>query len=91
MCGSRLYVAYFEGDPSNGLEPDLEAKQYWLDQGVAEDHILARRPSASASCNQRASLSALLSWVESKERDFETLSLKGAQNGKGVRQTGDRV
>ncbi|KIK03536.1 hypothetical protein K443DRAFT_676709 [Laccaria amethystina LaAM-08-1] len=36
----RLYVTYFEGDPNSGLEPDLEAKQYWLDQGVDEDHIL---------------------------------------------------
>ena len=36
----RLYVSYFEGDPKNGLEPDLEAKQYWLDIGVPEDHIL---------------------------------------------------
>ncbi|KAG5652235.1 hypothetical protein H0H81_005729 [Sphagnurus paluster] len=36
----RLYVTYFEGDLANGLEPDLEAKQFWLDQGVAEDHIL---------------------------------------------------
>ncbi|KAF7782485.1 hypothetical protein Agabi119p4_1861 [Agaricus bisporus var. burnettii] len=36
----RLYVTYFEGDPKTGLEPDLEAKQYWLDQGVDEDHIL---------------------------------------------------
>ena len=36
----RLYVTYFEGDPKASLEPDLEAKQYWLDQGVAEDHIL---------------------------------------------------
>ncbi|PCH43709.1 hypothetical protein WOLCODRAFT_26125 [Wolfiporia cocos MD-104 SS10] len=36
----RLYVTYFEGDPKNGLEADLEAKQYWLDQGVPEDHIL---------------------------------------------------
>ena len=36
----RLYVTYFEGDPASGLEPDLEAKQYWIDQGVAEDHIL---------------------------------------------------
>ena len=35
-----MYVTYFEGDPNNGLEPDLEAKQYWLDQGVNEDHIL---------------------------------------------------
>lgn len=36
----RLYVTYFEGDSKNGLQPDLEAKQYWLDQGVPEDHIL---------------------------------------------------
>lgn len=36
----RLYVTYFEGDAKAGLEPDLEAKQYWLDVGVAEDHIL---------------------------------------------------
>ncbi len=36
----RLYVTYFEGDATSGLEPDLEAKQLWLDAGVAEDHIL---------------------------------------------------
>jgi alanyl-tRNA synthetase len=36
----RLYVTYFEGDEKAGLEPDLEAKQLWLDVGVAEDHIL---------------------------------------------------
>ncbi|KAJ3798631.1 tRNA synthetases class II (A)-domain-containing protein [Lentinula aff. detonsa] len=36
----RLYVTYFEGDSKAGLEPDLEAKRFWLDQGVAEDHIL---------------------------------------------------
>ncbi|KAF8070257.1 tRNA synthetases class II (A)-domain-containing protein [Lyophyllum atratum] len=36
----RLYVTYFEGDPRNGLEADLEAKQFWLEQGVPEDHIL---------------------------------------------------
>ncbi|KAF9050994.1 hypothetical protein BDZ89DRAFT_977124 [Hymenopellis radicata] len=36
----RLYVTYFEGDAKNGLEPDLEAKQYWIEQGVPEDHIL---------------------------------------------------
>ncbi|KAJ2918578.1 hypothetical protein MD484_g1897, partial [Candolleomyces efflorescens] len=40
LPADRLYVTYFEGDPANGLEPDLEAKQYWLDQGVPEDHIL---------------------------------------------------
>lgn len=37
----RLYVTYFGGEPSAGLEPDLEAKQCWLDLGVKEDHILA--------------------------------------------------
>lgn len=36
----RMYVTYFEGDEKNGLQPDLEAKQFWLDVGVAEDHIL---------------------------------------------------
>ncbi|KAI0787758.1 tRNA synthetases class II (A)-domain-containing protein [Fomes fomentarius] len=36
----QLYVTYFEGDPKNGLEPDLEAKQYWGDVGVSEDHII---------------------------------------------------
>ena len=36
----QLYVTYFEGDPKNGLEPDLEAKQYWLETGVPEDHII---------------------------------------------------
>ncbi|KAF9076559.1 tRNA synthetases class II (A)-domain-containing protein [Rhodocollybia butyracea] len=36
----RLYVTYFEGDFKAGLEPDLEVKQHWLDQGIAEDHIL---------------------------------------------------
>lgn len=36
----RLYVTYFEGDPKNGLEPDLESKGYWLAQGVPEDHVL---------------------------------------------------
>ena len=36
----RLYVTYFEGKPDAGLEPDEEAKQYWKDVGVADDHIL---------------------------------------------------
>ncbi|CZT47027.1 probable alanine--tRNA ligase, cytosolic [Rhynchosporium secalis] len=36
----RLYVTYFEGDASAGLEPDLEAKDLWKKVGVAEDHIL---------------------------------------------------
>jgi alanyl-tRNA synthetase len=33
-------VTYFEGDRKNGLEPDLEARQYWLDVGVVESHII---------------------------------------------------
>ncbi|KIW00804.1 alanine-tRNA ligase [Verruconis gallopava] len=36
----RLYVTYFEGDPSLGLEPDFEARDLWKAVGVAEDHIL---------------------------------------------------
>lgn len=36
----RLYVTYFGGDEKAGLEPDLEAKQYWSDVGVSDDHIL---------------------------------------------------
>ena len=36
----RLYVTYFEGKPDAGLEPDLEAKQYWKGVGVPDDHIL---------------------------------------------------
>lgn len=37
----RMYVTYFEGDEKNGLAPDLDAKQFWLDVGVREDHILS--------------------------------------------------
>ncbi|KDR75441.1 hypothetical protein GALMADRAFT_249500 [Galerina marginata CBS 339.88] len=40
LPADRLYVTYFEGDLKNGLEPDLEAKQFWLDYGVTEDHII---------------------------------------------------
>lgn len=36
----RLYVTYFEGLESGGLEPDLEAKDIWKSVGVPEDHIL---------------------------------------------------
>jgi len=36
----RLYVTYFEGLESGGLEPDLEAKELWQSVGVAGDHIL---------------------------------------------------
>ncbi|KAG8966795.1 Alanine--tRNA ligase, partial [Tulasnella sp. 427] len=36
----RLYVTYFEGDAKQGLEPDLEARDLWLEVGVPEAHIL---------------------------------------------------
>jgi alanyl-tRNA synthetase len=37
---SRLYVTYFEGNKDAGLEPDLEARDYWKAEGVPEDHLL---------------------------------------------------
>jgi alanyl-tRNA synthetase len=36
----RLYVTYFEGDASLGLEPDIEARDLWKNVGVQDDHIL---------------------------------------------------
>ena len=36
---SRLYVTVFEGSADEGLDPDTEAYQYWL-QWVDADHIL---------------------------------------------------
>ncbi|OKL56902.1 Alanine--tRNA ligase [Talaromyces atroroseus] len=36
----RLYVTYFEGSESGGLQPDLEARDLWRKVGVPEDHIL---------------------------------------------------
>lgn len=36
----RLYVTYFEGNPSGNLEPDNEARDFWKAVGVANDHIL---------------------------------------------------
>ena len=36
----RLYVTYFEGSKSQGLEPDVEAKELWKSVGVADDHVL---------------------------------------------------
>jgi alanyl-tRNA synthetase len=36
----RLYVTYFGGEPSAGLEPDFECKQIWTDLGVLPAHIL---------------------------------------------------
>ena len=36
----RLYVTYFEGNKAGGLEPDLEARDFWKSVGVADDHLL---------------------------------------------------
>ncbi|KAH7923917.1 hypothetical protein BV22DRAFT_1035825 [Leucogyrophana mollusca] len=36
----RLYVTYFSGDPESGLPADDDARQYWLDQGLSEDHVI---------------------------------------------------
>ncbi|XP_078608901.1 alanine--tRNA ligase, cytoplasmic-like isoform X2 [Branchiostoma floridae x Branchiostoma japonicum] len=36
----RMYVTYFGGNEAQGLQPDLECRQIWLDLGVAEDRIL---------------------------------------------------
>jgi alanyl-tRNA synthetase len=36
----RLYVTYFEGKPDAGLEPDEEARKFWSEVGVPDDHIL---------------------------------------------------
>lgn len=36
----RLYVTYFEGDANIGLAPDNEARDFWRQQGIADDHIL---------------------------------------------------
>ncbi|CAH1183194.1 unnamed protein product [Phaedon cochleariae] len=40
LPADRLYVTYFGGDPSSGLEPDDECKQIWLSLGVAPTHVL---------------------------------------------------
>ena len=39
MDPSRLYATVFEGNPSEGIPPDLEARAYWL-RFLPEDHIL---------------------------------------------------
>lgn len=40
LKADQLYVSYFGGSPERNMEPDLEAKQLWLDIGVPEDHIV---------------------------------------------------
>ncbi|TFK22598.1 tRNA synthetase class II [Coprinopsis marcescibilis] len=39
LPSDRLYVTYFEGDPAAGLEPDIEAKECWLEY-LPEDRVL---------------------------------------------------
>ncbi|XP_073987836.1 alanine--tRNA ligase, cytoplasmic [Rhodnius prolixus] len=36
----RLYVTYFGGNKSVGLEPDEECKQIWLKLGIPESHVI---------------------------------------------------
>jgi alanyl-tRNA synthetase len=36
----RLYVTYFEGDESEGLEPDYEARDFWREMGLDDNRIL---------------------------------------------------
>jgi alanyl-tRNA synthetase len=36
----RIYVTYFEGDSTAGLDPDLEARDLWKSVGVPDDQIL---------------------------------------------------
>lgn len=40
LPADRLYVTYFGGDEGQGLEPDLECRQIWLNLGVKEAHVL---------------------------------------------------
>lgn len=40
LDADRLYVTYFGGDSSIGLNSDDEAKELWRDIGVSDDHII---------------------------------------------------
>lgn len=40
LSKDRLYVTYFGGAPDQGLEPDLECRQIWLDLGLPSERIL---------------------------------------------------
>ena len=41
LDSSRLYATYFGGDPSQGLEPDEEARQIWC--GSQADRLSSGR------------------------------------------------
>ncbi|KAK2723795.1 hypothetical protein QYM36_002215 [Artemia franciscana] len=40
LSKDRLYVSYFGGNASLGLDPDLEAKEIWLNLGVDKSRII---------------------------------------------------
>ncbi|XP_067006917.2 alanine--tRNA ligase, cytoplasmic [Anabrus simplex] len=40
LPSERLYVTYFGGDKSAGLEPDEECRQIWINLGVPVSHVL---------------------------------------------------
>ncbi|ORZ31772.1 putative alanyl-tRNA synthetase [Catenaria anguillulae PL171] len=37
---NRLYVTYFGGDEKQGLEPDTEARDLWIQMGLPKDRVL---------------------------------------------------
>ena len=37
----KLYVTIFAGDDELGLNPDEEARKYWIEAGIDENHIVA--------------------------------------------------
>lgn len=40
MPKDRLYVTYFGGDKEKNLEPDLEARQCWIDIGLSPERVM---------------------------------------------------
>ena len=40
LPSERLYVTYYSGDKDKGLEPDLEAREIWLNLGIEPEKVL---------------------------------------------------
>lgn len=84
LSKDRLYVTYFEGDPKNGLEPDLEAKQYWIERGVAEDHILPGNAKDNFWGKELFCCTETRGVLLSNERDGRHRSLRSLQVRKPI-------